>query len=295
METEIKITDLNLDNKYCLTRNIERLVASGERLNANAYIKMFGSSELPELLQAICVSEVQCGVLHDIFSFLGQSVRILIKERKEIPYKAQEIIEKHKIASEFVENPQKVLDELKSLRYWNEEAEKKEIKLIGKSAAIKTLEAAYCGESSNSWQKLSNVMRGVLNACCISVTWKDGDFPLKDLGSTGYWFDFDTCYRIAIENRNTSCISALEKGYNITPFIAKVNRMYAGRGFCNIEPVEVEGKELKKNVWYKCTGWNEKGELKLMKYKAGRAGEFNSLKFDKKAWQEWVKGKTFEF
>lgn len=291
METEIKFEDLNLENKTWLKSKIEQLLQSGEKLTAANYIKMFGSDGLLNLLRVIRFSGVQCNAAHDVLSFLNQGVKSLLQERKNIEWLANENQERYKIACEFVEYPQKLLDDYAHKKAYIEKVEK----LSSRSAAIRTLEAAYYGESSNSWQKLSSVMRGVLEACCISVVWKDGDFPLKDLGSTGYWFSLDRCYQIAIENRNTSCISALEKGYNITPFIAKGNRMYAGREFCAAEPVEVEGKEMKKNIWYKCTGWNEAGELKLMRYKDGRSGSFNSLKFTRKEWLEWIKGKDFQF
>lgn len=291
METEIKLGDLNLENKIWLKGQIERLLESGEKLTASNYIKMFGSDGLLSLLKAIQFRGAHCNTAYDIVYWLYEAVKTVLEEKKNTEWYLNHAKEKYDLAKYFLENPEKLLDDYAHKKAYIEKVEK----LNSRSAAIRTLETAYEGESSNSWQKLSDVMYGVLKSCCISVVWHDGDFPLKGLGGTSHWFNFDTCYKIAVENRNTSCISALEKGYNITPFIAKGNRMYAGREFCAEEPVEVEGKETRKRYFYKCTGWNEKGELKLMKYKEGRSGSFNSLKFDRKQWLEWLKGKKFEF
>ncbi len=94
-------------------------------------------------------------------------------------------------------------------------------------------------------------------------------------------------YRIAIEYKNNSCWKSLEKLFDRQPFILDGKRIYENETFYT--------RQIGDWGNFKCTGWNEKKEIKFVEYRIGWEGEHRRHTFDNKSFKEFIKGKKFEF
>lgn len=88
-------------------------------------------------------------------------------------------------------------------------------------------------------------------------------------------------YRIAIENNNNTAWKSIELFLNRKPYLIDGKRCYDCFDF-----------QLARNEYYRCTGWNEKGNIKFVLYSEPNGNcKRKQLNFTREQFNEYFKGK----
>ena len=94
-------------------------------------------------------------------------------------------------------------------------------------------------------------------------------------------YDTEWHYRIAIKNNNNTAWKSIELFLNRKPYIIDGKRCYDRFEF-----------QLARNEYYRCTGWNEKGNIKFVLYSEPNGnGKRKQLNFTKEQFNEYFEGK----
>lgn len=146
----------------------------------------------------------------------------------------------------------------------------------------------FWGKCSNeSYLTKNEVMRSVFyNLICV------GSFDIDDFKKVSenflmsYWGgNYEHFYSYAIRSNNSSAWKSFEKWFDREPFILKSKRMYEGIKFKY--PCE------KENKWkfFRCTGWNDKKEIKFVTEEEPTQRRFSFTKNEMKAFFKEVEKK----
>ena len=128
------------------------------------------------------------------------------------------------------------------------------------------------------------VLNNVLECIMASSIFEENDYELlfKQLRTRIQWHcNTEWHYRIAIENNNNSAWKSIELFLKRKPYLVDSKRVYDGFDF-----------QLARNEYYRCTGWNEKGNIKFVLYsEPNNNGRRKLLNFNREQFNEYFKGK----
>lgn len=249
----------------------------------------------------LCVNDVRVlpfkmlAFKNEIVSYLKpQYIMQFYKEhlQSDIDGLLNNAIKSEKKYSELVEYKQQEIETLKrrlnlvDFKPYNDLLEHYELlkNQWNKSRVLIVMDSFYDSKHGNR-NNFMGTMNSILFQCCERLEFNINDFSELKRLYPNYISNWEYLYRESIVNRNNSAWKSFEHCFNRKPFLLNNKRMYIG--------IELrEFTDRASHIYYRCTGWNDKNEIKFLRFLNGRDGKNSRLTFTNITFTEYFKNKN---